>query len=91
LEKKKKNYYLHVSAKICVLINLSAADIVLVYQRNIYHGVGQGGAILKADLNRSLSRKSYGLFYTWRTWVMKYLAPLDTNNPPKEDGAWLSI
>jgi len=21
---------------------------------------------------------------------MKYLAPLDTNNPPKEDGAWLS-
>ena len=21
---------------------------------------------------------------------MKYLAPLDTNNPPKEDGVWLS-
>jgi hypothetical protein len=21
---------------------------------------------------------------------MKYLAPLDTHNPPKEDGVWLS-
>jgi hypothetical protein len=25
------------------------------------------------------------------TWVMKYLAPLDTHNPPKEDGVWFSI
>jgi len=28
-------------AKICVLINLRVADIVWVYQRNIYHGVEQ--------------------------------------------------
>jgi hypothetical protein len=71
----------------------SVAKIVLVYQRNIYHGAEQGiftgrdkGVLLKADLNRSLFRKNYGLFYTRRIWMMKYFALLNTDNSPKEDG-----
>jgi len=77
---------------------LRVADIVLVYQRNIYHGVEQGiftqgdkGVLSLRQTSTDLYPGKAMVYFTRRTWVMKYLAPLDTNNPPKEDGEWLSI